>query len=31
MLIQMVETKLEKRKNEGKYKKDFKGQPHFFG
>lgn len=31
MLIQMVEAELEKRKKEGKYKKDFKGQPHFFG
>jgi len=27
----MVEAELEKRKKEGKYKKDFKGQPHFFG
>ncbi|KAL7584479.1 hypothetical protein Lser_V15G45656 [Lactuca serriola] len=31
MLIQMVESELEKRKKEGKYEKDFKGQPHFFG
>ncbi|KAE8708920.1 Pyrophosphate--fructose 6-phosphate 1-phosphotransferase subunit beta [Hibiscus syriacus] len=31
MLIQMVETELEKRKQEGSYKADFKGQSHFFG
>ncbi|KAI3722211.1 hypothetical protein L2E82_33241 [Cichorium intybus] len=31
MLIQMVETELEKKKREGRYKRDFKGQPHFFG
>ncbi|KAJ4842746.1 hypothetical protein Tsubulata_013366 [Turnera subulata] len=31
MLIQMVETELEKRKQEGKYKGEFKGQSHFFG
>lgn len=33
MLIQMVETELEKRKSEGtyKYKGHFKGQSHFFG
>ncbi|KAL4581360.1 hypothetical protein LXL04_017574 [Taraxacum kok-saghyz] len=31
MLIQMVEAKLDNRKKEGKYKRDFKGQPHFFG
>ncbi|XVF26108.1 hypothetical protein REPUB_Repub13aG0271400 [Reevesia pubescens] len=31
MLIQMVETELEKRKQEGSYKHDFKGQSHFFG
>ncbi|KAI3702582.1 hypothetical protein L6452_28326 [Arctium lappa] len=31
MLIQMVEAELESRKKEGKYKKEFKGQPHFFG
>ncbi|KAI3703986.1 hypothetical protein L1987_74187 [Smallanthus sonchifolius] len=31
MLIQMVEVELENRKKEGKYKKDFKGLPHFFG
>ncbi|KAE8733162.1 Pyrophosphate--fructose 6-phosphate 1-phosphotransferase subunit beta [Hibiscus syriacus] len=31
MLIQMVETELEKRKLEGSYKGHFKGQSHFFG
>ncbi|XP_062161356.1 pyrophosphate--fructose 6-phosphate 1-phosphotransferase subunit beta [Alnus glutinosa] len=31
MLIQMVETELEKRKQEGAYKVQFKGQSHFFG
>ncbi|KAG4142929.1 hypothetical protein ERO13_D06G157700v2 [Gossypium hirsutum] len=31
MLIQMVETELEKRKQEGSYKANFKGQSHFFG
>ncbi|KAK9050182.1 hypothetical protein SSX86_030849 [Deinandra increscens subsp. villosa] len=31
MLIQMVEAELENKRKEGKYKKDFKGQPHFFG
>lgn len=31
MLIQMVETELEKRKSEGAYKGQFKGQSHFFG
>ncbi|KAK6269086.1 hypothetical protein QUC31_013246 [Theobroma cacao] len=31
MLIQMVETELEKRKQEGSYKGQFKGQSHFFG
>ncbi|XP_010529463.1 PREDICTED: pyrophosphate--fructose 6-phosphate 1-phosphotransferase subunit beta 2-like isoform X2 [Tarenaya hassleriana] len=31
MLIQMVETELEKRNQEGTYKGEFKGQSHFFG
>ncbi|KAK4588472.1 hypothetical protein RGQ29_019462 [Quercus rubra] len=31
MLIQMVETELVKRKQEGTYKGEFKGQSHFFG
>ncbi|KAK4759716.1 hypothetical protein SAY87_022847 [Trapa incisa] len=31
MLIQMVETELEKRRQEGTYKDYFKGQSHFFG
>ncbi|KAJ1280964.1 hypothetical protein BS78_04G272500 [Paspalum vaginatum] len=31
MLIAMVETELEKRKAEGKYKDNFIGQSHFFG
>ncbi|EXB37810.1 Pyrophosphate--fructose 6-phosphate 1-phosphotransferase subunit beta [Morus notabilis] len=31
MLIQMVETELNKRKHEGKYKGQFQGQSHFFG
>ncbi|MBA0748629.1 hypothetical protein Gogos_002621, partial [Gossypium gossypioides] len=31
MLIQMVETELKKRKQEGSYKGHFKGQSHFFG
>ncbi|KAI9198631.1 hypothetical protein LWI28_019413 [Acer negundo] len=31
MLIQMAETELEKRKQEGAYKGQFKGQSHFFG
>ncbi|KAK7840325.1 pyrophosphate--fructose 6-phosphate 1-phosphotransferase subunit beta [Quercus suber] len=31
MLIQMVETELAKRKQEGTYKGEFKGQSHFFG
>ncbi|KAG0470580.1 hypothetical protein HPP92_017280 [Vanilla planifolia] len=31
MLISMVETELEKRKLEGKYAANFKGQSHFFG
>lgn len=31
MLIQMVETELENRKQEGVNKGQFKGQSHFFG
>ncbi|KAJ6831305.1 pyrophosphate--fructose 6-phosphate 1-phosphotransferase subunit beta-like [Iris pallida] len=31
MLISMVETELEKRKSEGTYAAQFKGQSHFFG
>ncbi|KAI7737515.1 hypothetical protein M8C21_011587 [Ambrosia artemisiifolia] len=31
MLIQMVQVELENRKKQGKYNKDFHGQPHFFG
>ncbi|CAL9214631.1 unnamed protein product [Arabidopsis halleri] len=31
MLIQMVETELEKRKQAGAYKEQFMGQSHFFG
>ncbi|KAG5101194.1 hypothetical protein JHK84_046163 [Glycine max] len=31
MLIQMVETELEKRKQQGSYKGGFRGQSHFFG
>ncbi|CAL2249332.1 unnamed protein product [Prunus armeniaca] len=31
MLLQMVETELDKRKQEGKYKRDFLGKTHFFG
>ncbi|KAL2664260.1 hypothetical protein AAZV13_02G148300 [Glycine max] len=31
MLIQMVETELEKRKQQGTYKGGFGGQSHFFG
>ncbi|XP_057954006.1 pyrophosphate--fructose 6-phosphate 1-phosphotransferase subunit beta-like [Malania oleifera] len=31
MLIEMVETELEKRKQEGLYNGQFKGQSHFFG
>ncbi|GMI93287.1 hypothetical protein like AT1G12000 [Hibiscus trionum] len=31
MLIQMVETELEMRKQEGSYEGHFKGQSHFFG
>jgi len=31
MLIEMVETELGKRKQEGKYNGEFKGQSHFFG
>ncbi|CAN1149137.1 Pyrophosphate--fructose 6-phosphate 1-phosphotransferase subunit beta [Linum perenne] len=31
MLIQMVETELQKRTQEGSYKGQFKGQSHFFG
>ncbi|KAI4311962.1 hypothetical protein MLD38_036823 [Melastoma candidum] len=31
MLIQMVEMEIEKRKQEGTYKGNFKGQSHFFG
>ncbi|GKU89898.1 hypothetical protein SLEP1_g3970 [Rubroshorea leprosula] len=31
MLIQMVETELEKKKQEGSYLGEFKGQSHFFG
>ncbi|KAL1358578.1 hypothetical protein AAHE18_04G043700 [Arachis hypogaea] len=31
MLIQMAETELEKRKQEGKYRGEFRGQSHFFG
>ncbi|KAM7501010.1 hypothetical protein LguiA_025424 [Lonicera macranthoides] len=31
MLIQMVETELEQRKERGAYKYQFKGQSHFFG
>ncbi|XP_074587658.1 pyrophosphate--fructose 6-phosphate 1-phosphotransferase subunit beta-like [Curcuma longa] len=31
MLISMVETELQKRKLEGKYARNFKGQSHFFG
>ncbi|VVB07769.1 unnamed protein product [Arabis nemorensis] len=31
MLIQMVETELEKKKKEGTYKREFMGKSHFFG
>ncbi|KAL6137338.1 hypothetical protein ACLB2K_062630 [Fragaria x ananassa] len=31
MLVQMVDTELAKRKEEGKYKRNFSGQCHFFG
>ncbi|KAK3021746.1 hypothetical protein RJ639_045689 [Escallonia herrerae] len=31
MLIQMVETEVEKRRQEGTYDQQFKGQSHFFG
>lgn len=31
MLIQMVETELEQRRQAGAYKGEFKGQSHFFG
>ncbi|GJU48447.1 retrovirus-related pol polyprotein from transposon TNT 1-94 [Tanacetum coccineum] len=31
MLIQMVEAELEIKKKNGKYKKEFEGNPHFFG
>ncbi|OEL13591.1 Pyrophosphate--fructose 6-phosphate 1-phosphotransferase subunit beta 2 [Dichanthelium oligosanthes] len=31
MLIAMVETELEKRKAEGRYRASFRGQSHFFG
>ncbi|ESQ38173.1 hypothetical protein EUTSA_v10028543mg [Eutrema salsugineum] len=31
MLIQMVETELEKKKEEGTYKREFMGKSHFFG
>ncbi|KAL9236588.1 hypothetical protein vseg_011238 [Gypsophila vaccaria] len=31
MLIQMVETELEKRREQGSYKGQFRGQSHFFG
>ncbi|MED6123960.1 hypothetical protein PIB30_054496 [Stylosanthes scabra] len=31
MLIQMAETELEKRKQEGTYRGEFRGQSHFFG
>ncbi|XP_038984082.1 pyrophosphate--fructose 6-phosphate 1-phosphotransferase subunit beta [Phoenix dactylifera] len=31
MLISMVETELDKRKSEGTYAEQFKGQSHFFG
>ncbi|KVH96890.1 hypothetical protein Ccrd_001016 [Cynara cardunculus var. scolymus] len=31
MLIQMVETELEQRKQVGQYSRQFKGQSHFFG
>ncbi|CAH2071531.1 unnamed protein product [Thlaspi arvense] len=31
MLIQMVETELDKKKEEGTYKREFMGQSHFFG
>lgn len=31
MLLQMVETELHKRKQEGTYKRDFAGKTHFFG
>ncbi|XP_059661114.1 pyrophosphate--fructose 6-phosphate 1-phosphotransferase subunit beta-like [Cornus florida] len=31
MLIEMVENELEKRRQEGLYNKQFKGQSHFFG
>ncbi|KFK30957.1 hypothetical protein AALP_AA6G049400 [Arabis alpina] len=31
MLIQMVETELDKKKKEGTYKREFMGQSHFFG
>ncbi|KAL1198961.1 Pyrophosphate--fructose 6-phosphate 1-phosphotransferase subunit beta 2 [Cardamine amara subsp. amara] len=31
MLIQMVETELDKKKKEGTYKRDFMGKSHFFG
>lgn len=31
MLIQMVETELEKKKKDGSYKREFMGKSHFFG
>ena len=31
MLLQMVDTELTKWKQEGKYKREFSGQCHFFG
>lgn len=31
MLIEMVETELEKRKQSGAYKGEFQGRSHFFG
>lgn len=31
MLIQMVETELDQRKQKGAYNAQFKGQSHFFG
>jgi len=31
MLIQMVETELEKKKTEGTYEREFMGKSHFFG
>ncbi|KAI9070927.1 hypothetical protein K1719_047111 [Acacia pycnantha] len=31
ILMEMVDAELEKRKKEGSYKREFKGQSHFFG